>query len=270
MTTLLGTGTSTGVPVVGCRCAVCTSGDPRDRRLRTSALLEVQAGAGEPLRLLVDAGPDLRQQALRAGLRRLDAVLITHHHYDHVGGLDDLRPFLFANRTPIPVYASAQTAAVLRRTFPYAFVDEDDRYPGAPALELIEVDGPFVVRGRYDADACTRVTPIPAFHGELPILGFRIGSTSYLTDVSHLPDASRALIGGSDTFVVSALRHEPHRTHLTFAQGVELARAVGARQTVFTHISHDSSHADIAAFVPRGVAPGYDGLVLRDGGTGEA
>jgi phosphoribosyl 1,2-cyclic phosphate phosphodiesterase len=277
-TTLLGTGTSTGVPVVGCVCGVCTSADPRDRRLRASALLTIQPPPpDEPLRLLIDAGPDLRQQALRAGLARLDGVLVTHHHFDHIGGLDDLRPFLFDNRTPIPVYASAETAGRLRRAFPYAFVGEGERYPGAPRLDLVEVEAgtPFAVASRYGGAAQVQVLPIGVFHGELPILGYRIGQTAYLTDVSRIPDAAYQAVAGVDVLVVSALRHEPHQTHFTFEQAVQAARRIGARQTVFTHISHNTSHADIAAFAPADIAPGYDGLSLTDGsgevgGAGEA
>ena len=268
-TTLLGTGTSTGVPVVGCRCAVCTSGDPRDKRLRTSALLAVDVGANEPLRILIDAGPDLRYQALRIGLDRLDAVLVTHHHYDHVGGLDDLRPFLFDNKTPIPLYVSPTSAGVLRRAYPYAFVDGEERYPGAPRLALHEVeDQPFAVTGRYESGAGVRVVPIPAFHGDLPILGFRVGATAYLTDVSRIPDASYELVAGVDTLIISALRSEPHQTHFTFEQAIQAAQRIGARQTRFTHVSHNTSHADISALTPPGIAPGYDGLVLTDAEPG--
>ncbi len=262
--TLLGTGTSTGVPVVGCPCAVCTSDDPRDRRLRTSALLTVDTDAGEPLRLLIDAGPDLRYQALRIGLDRLDAVLITHHHYDHVGGLDDLRPFLFDNKTPIPIYVSPTSAAVLRQSYPYAFASGAERYPGAPRLDLHEVDAPFFVASRYASGPSVRVVPIPAFHGELPILGFRVGEAAYLTDVSRIPDASYELVTGVDTLVISALRSEPHRTHFTFEQAIAAAQRIGARQTYFTHISHNTGHAAIAALTPPGIAPGYDGLVLTN------
>lgn len=267
-TTLLGTGTSTGVPVIGCRCGVCTSGDLHDERLRTSALLTVDTDeASEPLRILIDAGPDLRRQALRIGMDRLDAVLITHHHYDHVGGLDDLRPFLFDNRAPIPIYVSPTSAQVLRDAYPYAFVEGAERYPGAPRLDLHEVgEQPFVVDSRYPSGASVRIVPIPAFHGELPILGFRIGATAYLTDVSRIPDASYDLVAGVDTLVISALRAEPHRTHFTFEQAIEAAQRIGARQTAFTHISHNASHAEIAALTPTGIAPGYDGLVLTDNG----
>ncbi len=266
--TLLGTGTSTGVPVVGCRCAVCTSHDPHDERLRTSALLTVETGQSPvPLRILIDAGPDFRRQALRIGLDRLDAVLVTHHHYDHVAGLDDLRPFLFDNKTPIPIYVSPTSAAALQQAYPYAFVDGEERYPGAPRLSLREVDEqPFVVVGRYETGASVRVTPIPLLHGELPILGFRIGATAYLTDVSRISDASYRLVAGVDTLVVSALRSEPHRMHFTFDQAIAAAQRIGARQTFFTHVSHNTSHADIARLTPPGIAPGYDGLVLTDGG----
>ena len=256
--TLLGTGTSTGVPLLGCSCPVCTSADPRDRRLRTSAHVVAHTDAG-PVRLQIDAGPDFREQALRAHLPTADALLITHEHFDHVMGLDDLRPFFFRNPAPMPVYTSARVAGVLEETFRYIF--RDGTYPGVSRLVLREVGGPFVVESRDTLGAAVRVVPVPAFHGRLPVLGFRAGRFAYLTDVSAVPDASLALLDGLDTLVLDGLRPEPHPTHLSFEEATAVAQAIGARDTVFTHLSHSVRHADVV--LPPGVRLGYDGLVLN-------
>jgi phosphoribosyl 1,2-cyclic phosphate phosphodiesterase len=254
--TLLGTGTSTGVPVIGCGCRVCTSSDPRDARTRCAAHVVAHTEAG-PVHLQFDAGPDLRHQALRQRLARVDAVLVTHHHFDHVAGLDDLRPFFFDNRTPIPVHAGAETATVLARGFPYLF--DNGSYPGAPRLDLREVDGPFTAASRYHGGSVS-VTPVGAFHGRLPVLGYRIGRFAYLTDVSAIPTESRALLADLDVLVLNALRHEPHPTHLTIAEAVAAAREIGARQTYFVHMTHSVLHAEEDARLPEGVGLAYDGL----------
>lgn len=259
--TLLGTGTSTGVPLLGCTCHVCTSPDPRDRRLRTSAHLVAHTGSG-PVHLQIDAGPDFREQALRVPLPTADAVLVTHEHFDHVMGLDDLRPFFFRNPAPMPVCTSARVAGALTDTFGYIF--RDGTYPGVSRLVLREVDGPFDVESRDGTGARVRVVPIPAFHGRLPVLGFRVGRFAYLTDVSAIPDASLALLSGLDTLVLDGLRPEPHPTHFSFAEATAAARAIGARDTVFTHLSHSVRHADVA--LPEGIRLGFDGLVLETGG----
>ena len=258
--TLLGTGTSTGVPVLGCTCAVCTSPDPRDRRLRTSAHVVAQTDAG-PVRLQIDAGPDFRRQALRAGLTDVDAVLVTHEHFDHVTGLDDLRPVFFRNRTPAPVLADARTGAFLRQMFGYIF--EDGTYPGVSRLALQEVETePVRVASRSLPGASVEGVPVPVMHGALPILGWRVGRFAYLTDTSAIPDASLALLDGVDTLVLDGLRPEPHPTHFTFAEAAEAAARIGARQTWLTHLTHLVAHADVEAMLPEGVRPAYDGLVL--------
>lgn len=257
--TILGTGTSTGVPVIGCGCRVCTSGDPRDARTRCAAHAVAHTEAG-PVHLQLDAGPDLRAQALRQRLARVDAVLVTHHHFDHVAGLDDLRPFFFDNRRPIPVHTGARTAAVLARGFPYLF--DNGSYPGAPRLDLREVDGPFEAGSRYHGGAVA-VTPVPAFHGDLPVLGYRIGRFAYLTDVSRVPAESRALLAGLDVLVLNALRHEPHPTHLTIAEAVSVAEEIGARQTYFVHMTHSVLHAEEEVRLPEGVALAHDGLTFE-------
>ena len=257
--TLLGTGTSTGVPVIGCACPVCRSADPRDRRTRCACLVE--AGG---LTILIDAGPDFRTQALREGFRRIDAVLFTHHHFDHIVGLDDLRPFFFENRRPIPCFARDNTAAVLRRMFAYIFCD--GTYPGVPNLSLHEVDAPFVVESRYGTGAAVRVTPLDARHGDLPILGYRIGRFAYLTDTNYLPEATLEQLHGLDVLVLDALRHRPHKTHFTIEEAVATARRIGARQTYFVHMTHDVGHAEEDARLPDGINLGYDGLSFEVAG----
>jgi phosphoribosyl 1,2-cyclic phosphate phosphodiesterase len=253
---LLGTGTSTGVPVIGCTCRVCTSPDPRDQRTRCACLVEANG-----LSLVIVTGPDFRRQALRTQLRRVDAVLFTHHHFDHVVGLDDLRPFLFHNRSPIPCYACPETAAVLRTMFRYIFTDGS--YPGVPDLSLHEVDGPFEVRSRYEAGRGVPVVPVEVFHGEMPLLGYRIGHFAYLTDTSRIPEPSFGLLDDLDVLVLDALRHEPHPTHFTIEAAVATARRIGARQTYFIHMTHSILHAEEDARLPEGIALGYDDLTFE-------
>ena len=259
--TLLGTGTSTGVPVVGCACRVCTSGDPRDRRLRTAAYVEVGDVQRGGLGLLIDTGPDLRQQALREAVGRLDAVLYTHHHFDHVAGLDDLRPFFFENPRPMPGYAHPVTAEALRHQFPYIF--KERTYPGASILVMHAVEAPFTVPSRHGSAATVEVVPVPAFHGQMPLYGYRIGRFAYLTDTNHIPEASFELLHGLDVLVLDALRPEPHPTHFSFDEAIAAARRIGARQTVFIHLSHNVRHADLAPTLPEGITVGFDGLRLN-------
>ncbi|MDX1420423.1 MAG: MBL fold metallo-hydrolase [Rubricoccaceae bacterium] len=257
--TLLGTGTSTGVPLVGCGCRVCTSEDPRDQRLRCAAYVVAETDAG-PVHLVIDTGPDFRQQALRTGIEAVDAVLITHHHFDHVVGLDDLRPFFFRNKHPIPIYAPPNTAEVLGQMFSYIF--RDGSYPGTPHLDLEAVAAPFEVASRTH-EGRVAVTPVPAFHGRLPLYGYRIGRFAYLTDVSAIPDESLALLDGLDVLVLDALRWEPHPTHFSFDEAVAMAERIGARETHFVHMTHSVLHAETDARLPEGVHLAYDGLVLE-------
>jgi len=254
--TLLGTGTSTGVPVIGCDCAVCRSDDPRDTRTRCSCYVEVNG-----LSLLIDTGPDFRHQALREGLQRIDAVLYTHHHFDHVVGLDDLRPFFFRNRAPLPCYANAETARVLRRNYDYIF--GEDRYPGAPQVTLRTVDAPFRVHSRYGDAATVRITPLELYHGDLMVYGYRIGRFAYLTDVSRIPADSLDQLDGVDVLVLDALRPESHPTHFSFDEAVSMAQQIGARQTYFIHMTHNALHADVDPTLPDGINLGYDGLTFR-------
>ncbi len=254
--TLLGTGTSTGVPVIGCRCRVCTSADPRDERTRCAAYVQADG-----LGLVIDTGPDFRRQALREQLGRIDAVLFTHHHFDHVVGLDDLRPFFFGNRATLPCYARANTAQVLDNMFPYIF--RDGTYPGVPDLALRRIEGPFDVSSRYDDLGPVRVEPIDVFHGALPMYGYRIGRFAYLTDTSALPDHSFDKLHDLDVLVLDALRHEHHPTHFTIEEAVETARRIGARQTYFIHMTHSILHEETDAGLPDGINLGYDGLTFE-------
>jgi phosphoribosyl 1,2-cyclic phosphate phosphodiesterase len=210
--------------------------------------------------VLIDAGPDFRAQALRHQIRRIDAVLITHHHFDHVAGLDDLRPYLHYNKKAIPCYANAHTADVLRRKYDYIFARR--RYPGVPNLQLLEVDGPFDVSSRYGEDSSVRVNPVDVRHGHLAILGFQIGGFAYLTDASYLPDDTVMRLSGIETLVLSALREEPHPTHFSIEESVEAASRVGARRTIFIHMTHSVLHARDQERLPDGCEFGYDGLSL--------
>jgi phosphoribosyl 1,2-cyclic phosphate phosphodiesterase len=249
--TFLGTGTSHGVPMIGCTCATCGSADPRDRRLRPSIYLLVDDGPA----VLVDTAPDLRQQALTHQLSRVDAILYTHSHADHVMGIDEVRRFNMLQRTAIPAYADSRTVADLRRTFGYIFDPPDEPGGGIPQIDLHTIDGPFDL-GRV------RVMPVPIFHGRRPILGFRFGSFAYLTDCSGIPEASFALLNDLDVLVVDALRHRPHPTHYTVAEALEVAGRVKPNRTLFTHICHDLPHAATNATLPQGVELAFDGLAL--------
>lgn len=257
--TLLGTGTSTGVPVLGCPCRVCTSSDPRDFRLRCAAHVVAHTPDG-PLHLQIDAGPDIRRQSFENNLSRVDAVLITHHHFDHIAGLDDLRPFLFGNDVRIPVYGSVPTTERLRISQPYLYSEKS--YPGAMKLTLHTVRGPFRVQSRYQESSAVNVVPIPAWHGEMPVLGYRIGRFAYLTDINRLEDSSLELLSGIDTLVLDSLRYEPHETHLSIDESIALAHRIGARQTWFIHMTHTILHAEVDAALPDGISLGYDGLTF--------
>jgi phosphoribosyl 1,2-cyclic phosphate phosphodiesterase len=249
---MLGSGTSTGVPVIGCSCPVCTSTNPRNKRWRPGLKLEVDGRVA-----LVDTPTDLRAQALRFGLPRLDAVIFTHAHADHVFGLDDVRIFNFRQRSPIPCYGSAGTLAALRRMFAYVFEDGQEG-GGRPQLELIEIREPFCLLG-------LEVLPIPLWHGELEVFGYRIGNFAYLTDCNVIPEASFALLGGVDVLILDALRYRPHATHFSVAEALAVAARVGARRTILTHLAHEIDHDDPAVQLPAGVEFGYDGLAFDTG-----
>jgi len=239
-----------GVPTLGCHCAVCESTDPRDKRTRPSVLL-----AWDGRNVVVDTTPDFRFQAMRAGMDRLDAVIYTHGHADHVMGLDDIRPFNMKQRAEVPIYAAADTLALLRRQFAYIFADAQ---PGStlPLIELHTIDGPFSLFG-------AQIVPIPAMHGNQPVLGFRVGKMAYLTDFSSVPASSKALLGGLDDFILDALRYVPHPTHSNVEQSLALVKELKPKRAWFTHICHDLGHAEANALLPEHVRLAYDGLQIE-------
>ena len=248
--TFLGTGTSTGVPVIGCRCRVCTSGDPRNRRLRPSILLEWDGRT-----ILVDSSSDFRQQALLHRIDRLDAVLYTHGHADHVMGLDDLRIYNFRQRADLPVYGSAGTLEDLKRTFWYAFTETQEG-GGKPQLDLRPVAQPFELFG-------VRVEPIPLWHGNLEVFGYRIGRFAYCTDCNRVPPASLAALEGLDILIMDALRPTPHPTHFSLPESLALLSELKPGVAYLVHMSHDIEHAQTEAALPPSIHLAYDGLVLE-------
>lgn len=253
--TLLGTGTSFGVPQIGCDCAVCGSSDPRDRRTRTAAL--IQSGGAT---LLIDTPPELRLQLLAAGTARVDAVLYTHEHADHVAGIDDLRIFSERRRSPLPVYASPAMSVFLRESYRYIFDPSEAPYAGTSKPRI---DMHALVPGRTREVAGVPVLPLAFTHGHGTVLGFRIGPLAYLTDVKQVPEAERELLRGVDVLVLNALWWRPHPTHLSIPEAIETARSIGARRTILTHLTHETGHAELAARLPEGVEPGFDGQTLE-------
>ncbi len=254
--TFLGTGTSMGVPTLGCGCRVCTSADPHDRRLRPSVALRwTDAEAAERV-VVIDTGPDFRQQALEARLGRVDAVFYTHGHADHVLGMDDLRPFSFAAfrraGEPLPLYADPETTGVLERVFDYT-LSPQATYPTRAKVQLLPLSADTLVHG-------VDFVHVPLLHGEMEISGFRFGNAAYLTDVSAIPESSFKLLEGLDVLVLSALRHAPHPSHATVEQALQWAGRIGARHTWLTHIAHDLGHEATNRTLPEGVRLAYDGL----------
>jgi phosphoribosyl 1,2-cyclic phosphate phosphodiesterase len=246
--TFLGTGTSTGVPVVGCRCAVCTSDDPKNKRLRQSVKIEANGK-----HFIIDTTPDLRLQLLRDPIPRLDFVLFTHSHSDHLMGLDDIRPFNFRQREPIHAYANPLTAKAIRRAFSYIWNDSQ-MGGGKPQLDLHEVEDPF----HHDGVA---ITPIPVSHGEWTILGYRIGGFAYITDTNGIPPSSMRLLEGVEILALDGLRPSPpHPTHFTIDEAIGAARKIGAKNTYLIHLTHDIEHRSFERTLPAGFHLAYDGL----------
>ena len=247
---VLGSGTSVGVPMVGCRCKVCTSTDPRDKRLRPSVLLRFL-----DKRILIDTSPDFRYQALHFGIERLDAILYTHAHADHILGLDDVRPFNFMQREEIPMYASAEAWTVIERTFSYVF-DNSPSESSRPRLT------PHIFKNEPICAAGFVFTPVLAAHGKGTVHGFRFGDCAYLTDHSDIPPDSLELLTGLDVLFLDALRHNPHPTHSTVEESLKTVALLKPKRAFFTHISHDLLHATLEARLPPGVQLAYDGLEI--------
>ena len=290
--TILGSGTSCGVPQIGCPCKVCTSTDPKDKRLRTSALVEV---GGK--RILIDCGPDFRQQMLRIDFKPLDAVLITHEHYDHVGGLDDLRPYsIFGD---VDVYAEKFCADHLMERIPYCFTPKEKRYPGVPAINLIEIEPhvPIIIKDvekvpmadEYLEDAVkmkrqqvweelralkeregetehgdVNILPIRVMHGKLPIVGFRIDNFAYITDMKTIPDTELPYLEGVEYMIVNGLRHKEHPSHQSIEEAITFTQKLGVKETWLVHMSHHiEPHAIEEKTLPAGIHLAYDGAVIE-------
>lgn len=246
--TFLGTGTSQGVPVIACDCPVCTSNDPKDKRLRTSVLIEVDGKT-----IAIDAGPDFRQQMLREKVKQLDAIIFTHEHKDHIAGLDDVRAFNFKTKKPIDIYATENVQKALNREFHYAFAEK--KYPGVPQMNLITIDNnPFEIDG-------TLITPIQVLHYKMPVLGFRIKNFTYITDANSISETEKKKIEGTDLLVLNALRKEKHISHFTLEEAIALSNEFKPQTTCFTHISHlMGKHAAVAQELPEGMELAYDGM----------
>ena len=248
--TFLGTGTSCGVPTIGCQCYTCSSTDPHDKRLRCSALIET-----EQTRLLIDCGPDFRQQIMSQPFRKIDGILITHAHYDHMGGMDDIRPYCQFGE--INVYADPIARKGMLEMLPYCFAEH--RYPGVPAIQLHEIHKHEAFRiGDLD------IVPFQVMHHDLPILGYRIGPLAYITDMKTIAEEEIPYIEGCETLVVNALRQKPHHSHQTLDEAVAFAGRIGARQTWLIHSSHDiGRHAEVNASLPANIQMAYDGQVIE-------
>lgn len=247
---ILGTGTSQGVPVVGCDCSVCTSDDPRDQRLRCSAVVAKQG-----YRVLIDTGPDLRQQLLRACIHDVQAVVMTHEHQDHTAGLDELRAVNFQQGHSVPIYGRPSVLQRLRQQ--YAYIFDNSGYPGLPQIELRELPKQAFHLGPLE------ITPLPAWHGHLPVMGYRVGKVAYLTDVNQLPAETLQNLQGLEVLFLDALHRRPHHSHFHLAAAIEQAQAIGAQQTYFIHISHHMGrHAEVREELPPGIELAWDGLAL--------
>ena len=248
--TFLGTGTSVGVPRIGCNCSVCTSIEKKNKRYRSSIHL-----AHRDYSILVDTGPDLRSQALTFGISRVDAVLFTHEHVDHLYGLDDVRCYCFdRNNTPLPCYGDSRTLTRIEKVFDYAFANNAPS--STPNLELIEINGPFKV--------CElEITPIEVLHGELPVLAFRIGNFAYVTDTNNIGGSNLKKLEGLETLIIGALRHKPHPTHFNLEQALEIIDYLEPKKSYLTHIAHDIDHYPTNASLPDGVELAFNGLTFK-------
>ncbi len=277
--TFLGTGTSQGVPMIGCGCEVCRSADVRDRRLRASVLVEY-----EGLTILVDAGPDFRQQMLRENVSHLDAILLTHNHKDHTGGLDDIRAFNYLEKKASEIYCEKYVEDSLRMEYGYAFAET--KYPGAPEWHVHNIDsnsftisagGPYEVltwehgkgyirsmAGEDEPVRSVQIVPIRGMHYRLPVLGFRFGNIAYCTDMNHIPESEFEKLQGLDHFVINCVKYGKHISHYSLEEAVAVAQKVGAKHSWLTHLSHQlPCHSELAADLPAGILPAYDGLIIE-------
>lgn len=249
--TFLGTGTSQGVPVIGCQCDVCTSTDARDNRLRSSVMIEKDGRVA-----VIDSGPDFRQQMLREGVKRLDALIFTHEHKDHIAGLDDIRAFNYVMKQKIDVYATERVQQAIRREFPYIF--DEIKYPGIPELNM------HTISNKAFTAAGIEFLPVEVAHYMLPVFGFRIGNFTYITDAKSINEDEKKKISGCHTVVINALRHETHVSHFTFKEAVELLIELNCKQGWLTHISHQlGKHEEVNSQLPQHIRCAYDGLTLE-------
>ncbi len=248
--TLLGTGTSQGVPVIGCNCKVCQSVDPHDKRLRTSALIE-----SNDTRLVIDTGPDFRQQMLKHHVADIDGILYTHEHRDHIAGLDDVRAFNFIQKKPVQIYAEERVQNALKTTFSYSF--EEKKYPGVPQLKMHDIDGTFFRIKDIG------IEPIRAYHYKLPVYGFRFGDFTYITDANYINEEDKLKMAGTKFLVINALRKRKHISHFNLQEVLEIAKELSPKRTYITHISHQMGlHKEIENELPHNVFLGYDGLEI--------
>lgn len=251
--TILGSGTSQGVPIIACDCEVCRSNDPKDRRLRTSILLE-----SEETTICIDAGPDFRFQMLRAGVKKLDAILITHEHKDHIGGLDDVRPYIFLQQKPMTVYASTSAQAEIKREYSYAFAKQGERYPGTPVFDLRTINKNPITINEFT------IEPIKLKHFTLTSYGFRIGNFAYITDFSKLSKKAYNQLKGVEFLIIEALRHEQHYSHICLSEAIDIAQRLNVKKAWFTHVSHNMGKAaDINPTLPDNMMLAFDGLEIE-------
>jgi phosphoribosyl 1,2-cyclic phosphate phosphodiesterase len=249
--TFLGTGTSSGVPMIACDCEVCSSPDPKDKRFRSSIMVQ-----SDETILVVDSTPDFRCQMLREKVKRLDGIIFTHPHKDHIAGLDDVRAFNYFSKKPMPVFANEMTQAAIIREFPYAFTE--NKYPGLPEIQLHTIDkDPFIVGN-------IPVIPIQVWHLKMPVLGFRFGNFTYITDANRIDETEKEKIRGSEIIVVNALRNEKHESHYSLKEAISLVKELSIPQAYFTHISHQlGRHAAVNATLPEGMSLAYDRQILE-------
>ena len=261
--TVLGCGASPGVPRIGNDWGACDPNEPRNRRLRSSLMVERIGDDGGVTRIIVDTGPDFREQVLRAGVGEADAVLYTHSHADHIHGIDELRQFFFNRGHRVPVWADAATSARLRQAFGYCFeTPEGSGYPPIVTDHRVEPGRPFTIDGEGGP---IELLPYEQVHGDITSIGYRVGRFAYSADVSAIPDATWPLIAGVDVFIVDALRYKPHVSHFSVDQAIEAGRRVGAKLIVLTHMHHDLDYRTLATELPEGVVPSFDGMVIDDG-----